>query len=100
MEWVARMWNCRRSTLSSSTSKLDNPMVSLPKGCEALGPLLKEYLVYLKSNAKAWSKGESQFTATFQGVESQVQTVPYRVWCRLELQRQVEEMEGEGKDSL
>ena len=31
---------------------------------------------------------------------SQVQTVPYRVWCRLELQRQVEEMEGEGKDRL
>ena len=72
MEWVARMWNCRRSTLSSSTSKPDNPIVSLPKGWGALGPLLKEYLVYLKCNAKAWSRGESQFTATFQGVESQV----------------------------
>ena len=72
MEWVARMWNCRRSTLSSSTSKIDNPIVSLPKGWGALGPLLKEYLVYLKCNAKAWSRGESQFTATFQGVESQV----------------------------
>ena len=30
----------------------------------------------------------------------QVQTVPYRVWCRLELQRRVEEMEGEEKDRL
>ena len=30
----------------------------------------------------------------------QVQTVPYRVWCRLELQRRVEEMEGEEKDNL
>ena len=72
MEWVARMWNCRRSTLPSSTSKSDDPMVSLPKGWEALRPLFKEYLVYLDHNARAWSDGESQFTATFQGVESQV----------------------------
>ena len=72
MEWVARMWNCRRSSLPSSTSKPDDPMVSLPKGWEALRPLFKEYLVYLDQNARAWSDGESQFTATFQGVESQV----------------------------
>ena len=71
-EWVARMWNCRRSTLPVSTLKPDNPLVSLPKGWEALQPLFKEYLVYLDCNARAWSRGESQFTARFQGVESQV----------------------------
>jgi len=99
-EWVARMWNCRRSTLPASTFKPDNPIVSLPKGWEALQPLFKEYLVYLDCNARAWSRGESQFTARFQGVESQVQTVPYRVWCRLELQRRVEDVEGEAKERL
>ena len=72
MEWVARMWNCRRSTLSTLKEEHHHQVVGLPKGLEALVPLLKEYLVYLDLNAKAWSRGESQFTATFQGVESQV----------------------------
>ena len=111
MEWVARMWNCRRTTLSTLKVEHYHQVVGLPKGLEALVPLLKEYLVYLDLNARAWSRGESQFTATFQGVESQViwfclenfftknifqvQTVPYRVWCRLELQKRVDEVEGD-----
>ena len=70
LEWVARMWNCRRSTLPSSTSKPDDPSVSLTTSL--LGPLIKEYLDYLDLNAKAWCRGKSQFTAMFQGVESQV----------------------------
>ena len=72
MEWVARMWNCRRSTLSTLKEEHHHQVVGLPKGLEALVPLLKEYLVYLDLNARAWTRGESQFTATFQGVESQV----------------------------
>ena len=69
LEWVARMWNCRSSTLPQSTLK---PIGSLPMGWEDLGPLLREYLAYLDCNARAWRRGDSQFTATFQGVESQV----------------------------
>ena len=72
MEWVARMWNCRRSALSTLTEEHHHQVVGLPKSLEALVPLLKEYLVYLDLNARAWTRGESQFTATFQGVESQV----------------------------
>ena len=58
--------------MSTLTEEHHHQVVGLPKGLEALVPLLKEYLVYLDLNARAWSRGESQFTATFQGVESQV----------------------------
>ena len=56
--------------MPSSISKPDNTSVSLTTSL--LGPLIREYLVYLDLNAKAWSRGDAQFTATFQGVESQV----------------------------
>ena len=58
--------------MSTLKEEHHHQVVGLPKGFEALVPLLKEYLVYLDLNARAWRRGESQFTATFQGVESQV----------------------------
>ena len=58
--------------MSTLKGEHHHQVVGLPEGLEALAPLLKEYLVYLDLNARAWSRGESQFNATFQGVESQV----------------------------
>jgi hypothetical protein len=55
-----------------------------------LFPAVKEYLAYLHSNAAAWSRGRDSFEFSFgitSTVTSEVQVVPYRVWCRLQLQK-------------
>jgi len=95
LEWVARMWNCKYSSITS-----DSVTCSAGEAWELLQPFVQEYLEYLHSNAVAWRKGQENFLFSFQGVLSKVQTVQYRVWCRLELQRFVIKLKPEEEEKV
>ena len=97
-EWVGRMWNCKQDKLSSTfESVCDNG--TLPTSWNKLFPLVAEYLQYLHQNALAWRLNKPSFKFLFKGgnsvaKHSLVQTVPYRTWCRLELQRSFNELKA------
>ena len=96
-EWIGRMWNLKDSKVSLSM-KLDKEDEEIQNSLRKLFPFVSEYLKYLHQNALAWKSNQSSFDFMFKGgkinaVSSTVQTVPYRVWCRLELQRHFQEIE-------
>jgi len=92
-EWIGRMWNCKHDKLPAtfSASCKDG---TLPESWNGFFPLVAEYLNYLHQNAVAWQQGLTSFEFPYKGgcatsKNSTVQTVPYRVWCRLKLQQRV-----------
>ncbi len=52
-----------------------------------LSPHIHIHIRYLHANALAWRAHRTSFDFEFHGVVSTVQTVPFRVWCRLRLQQ-------------
>jgi glutathione S-transferase len=82
-EWVARMWNARKSVVSGEL---------LEQVPEDWGPMLDSigsaYLPYLCANAGAWKAGRSHFDVDIEGAPYRhIRTAPYRVWCLEELRR-------------
>ena len=83
-EWVARLWNSRHSSNTSTWTKAG----TLPNGWT---PILRDigeaYLPYLHANAVAWREGHKTFGFEVQGVQyKKLPVVQYRVWCRERLQ--------------
>lgn len=82
-EWVARMWNARKSVMSGEL------MEHVP---DDWGPILDSigsaYLPYLCANAEAWKAERSHFDVDIEGAPYRhIRTAPYRVWCLEELRR-------------
>lgn len=101
-EWVGRMWNCKQDRLPPGFESIC-PDGTIGNSWTNLFPLAAEYLHYLHENAVAWKSNHSSFKFLFKGGHSvaefsKVQTVPYRVWCRLELQRRFNEIQDEDTD--
>lgn len=83
-EWVARLWNATASTTPGAWCAPG----TLPDGWT---PILDDvgaaYLPYLHANAVAYRDGRRQFTFEVQGTRyERLPVVPYRVWCREQLQ--------------
>ncbi|MCA9774005.1 MAG: glutathione S-transferase [Myxococcales bacterium] len=83
-EWVARLWNARRSRTRGDWV----PAESIP---EEWSPILRDigeaYLPYLHANADAWRRGARRLDFHVQGVTYRaLPVVQYRVWCRERLQ--------------
>ena len=100
-EWIGRMWNLKDSKIPLSM-KSDKEDEEIHNSAKKLFPFVSEYLKYLHQNALSWKLNQSSFDFKFKGgkisaVSSTVQTVPYRVWCRLELQRHFQEIEDNNK---
>lgn len=98
-EWVSRMWNLKDDKVTFDYD-INVEIIDIPESVRGLFPLVSEYLEYLHQNAVAWKSNDFSFEFNFKGgnndgVCSVVQTVPYRVWCRLELQRKFYEIESE-----
>lgn len=84
-EWIGRLWNCKSDKINiSSKFPKDN---KLPDNWNELLGLLPDYFDYYFLNAKAFSQGEKTFDWKFKGEACTVPVVPYRVWCRKELQK-------------
>ena len=101
-EWVARMWNCKTDKLQPYYELVGSTEI-IPATWKPLFPLIKEYLKYLHQNALAWKRNEPSFKFLFQGGHSiacysLVQTVPYRVWCRLEMQKRFLELQAKDEE--
>ena len=102
-EWVGRMWNCKEDKLTSEFESVSSGG-SIPNSWNRLFPLVAEYLHYLHENALAWKSNKSSFNFLFKGGNefakcSLVQTVPYRVWCRLELQRRFNDIQEQDREN-
>jgi glutathione S-transferase len=83
-EWVARLWNAKASTTHGDWCAPG----SLPDGWT---PILRDvgaaYLPYLHANAVAFRDGRRHFDFAVQGAQyRRLPVVPYRVWCREQLQ--------------
>jgi len=78
-EWVGRLWN---ASVERVPPPEEEEMEDLPRGWERLLPLLARYTDYLALNAEACRAGKESFF--FDGCE--VPAVPYRAWCRYQLQ--------------
>ncbi len=94
-EWVARLWNCKGSRLSEDTG-FPAPS-TLPENWNELLKLLPDYLEYSHLNARAYSRGEGSFAWTNKGEVFHVPMVPYRVWCRKELQHHFDASDEDSK---
>ena len=99
-EWVARMWNAKMSKMN--ISKTEYKM-------DVLYPLLKyyvhNYLKYLYLNEKAFIDKQNNFDLEIgiQGIDKcvlkELYVVPFRVWCRLRLQRKYKELDFDEDES-
>jgi len=103
-EWVARMWNCKYHQLSDTSFHPSSKAGSLPTSWDNLFPLVSEYMDYLHQNAVAWKNKQTSFKFSYKGGQPQgknclVQTVEYRVWCRLELQRRFHEIQSKDEEA-
>jgi glutathione S-transferase len=83
-EWVARLWNARRSRCDGAwpaPGAIPAPWLDL------LADAGSGYLESLHANALAWRAGDRRMDFTVQGVRyRRVPVVQYRVWCRERLQ--------------
>ncbi len=81
--WVARLWSTRPEELAT-TEEIN----SVPRD---LSPLIQkfasEYLPYLLANREAFRAGEDRTSYTLDGLEWDVVTAPYRVYCLAQLQQ-------------
>ena len=89
LEWVMRLWN------SSPASARGSLVDGVPDDIRALlTHTARGYLPYLNANVDAVRRGDSRFTATFDGVTYQgARSSQYRVWCLDELRRHYRELE-------
>ena len=99
-EWIGRMWNLKDDKVTLESEFGDD---DIPNSLKKLFPLVSEYLEYLHRNAVAWRLNRSSFQFNFKGgnnnpVNSKVQTVPYRVWCRFELQKLFNEIKSQNSE--
>ncbi len=95
-EWVARMWNARRSRTGGDL---------LGEVPDDWGPILdaigSAYLPYLCANAEAWKTGQSRFDVDIEGAPyRQIRTARYRVWCLEELRRHFDALDAPDRDRL
>eukprot|EP00927_Polykrikos_kofoidii_P051773 TRINITY_DN45563_c0_g1_i1.p1 TRINITY_DN45563_c0_g1~~TRINITY_DN45563_c0_g1_i1.p1 ORF type:complete len:467 (+),score=58.33 TRINITY_DN45563_c0_g1_i1:111-1511(+) len=84
-EWIARLWNSRLCDMHFKGKDVcvgEPRSVDVPYGWERLLPVVARYLEYLQLNAQAWTAGQDFFLFN----DCQVPVVPYRVWCRKQLQ--------------
>jgi glutathione S-transferase len=89
-EWVARLWNSKHSTTTGDWAAAG----TLPSGWT---PILRDigeaYLPYLHANAVGWRDGRKTFDFAVQGVTYRnLPVVQYRVWCREQLQKHLEQV--------
>ena len=84
-----RLWN------SSPASAVGSLVDGVPDDIRALlTHTARGYLPYLNANVDAVRRGDSRFTATFDGVTYQgARSSQYRVWCLDELRRHYRELE-------
>ncbi|BFM18324.1 hypothetical protein R50073_45070 [Maricurvus nonylphenolicus] len=80
--WIARLWSTRPAEVSAAAEIKEMP--------EDLQPLLAkmagEYLPYLVENQKAFSRDDKSTSYALGGLQWQVKTAPYRVYCLAQLQ--------------
>ena len=74
-EWVARLWNCKKSKIQQMHKKISLPPPgTLPSSwMRLLLPLLAEYLEYYHLNAVAYRNGRSSFVWQNRGLAFDVQ---------------------------
>ena len=84
-EWVARLWNAKGPDFIGAT--LQSPG-TLPLSWEGLlRDIGNHYLPYLHANAIAFKQERRHFDLSLDGVlYKRLPVVPYRVWCREQLQ--------------
>lgn len=97
-EWVARLWNARRS-------RTNGDWVAPGAIPEGWSPILEDvgeaYLHYLHANADAWRRGLRRFDFDVQGFTyRRLPTVQYRVWCRERLQQHFEALPAGAKNAV
>jgi glutathione S-transferase len=98
-EWMARLWNCK----SSKLDKIDSGFPSagtLPASWHRLLNLLAEYLHYYHLNAVAFRDKKPNFQWVYRGETFLVPTVPYRVWCRKQLQLKFNQLDKKTQSAV
>lgn len=97
-EWLARLWNCKRS-------KLPNDIEWQWPDADYWQPLLQriaqDYLPYLHQNALAFAQKRKRFN--FEGGSlnfDNTVTTHYRVWCRQELQREFSQLSDQQQQKI
>lgn len=89
--WVARLWSTRPEELSAT-----DEIASVP---EDLKPLMQkfagEYLPYLVANRQAFQAGEERTQYTQGGLNWDVVTAPYRVYCLAQLQQRYQALSAD-----
>lgn len=92
--WVAQLWSTRPENLST-TAEID----TVPKDLVPLfRKLLPDYLSYLVANCDAYYAEEKSTQYRIEGLEWDVATAPYRVFCLAELQCQFQALTETDKD--
>eukprot|EP01084_Bolivina_argentea_P197995 339175_1 len=97
-EWVARMWNLKKSNVSHDNGYPKQN--TLPKTWDKLLFLLKDYFNYLYLNEKNYFKdGNNKFNLDVKALNISTQLidlepVKFRVWLRRKLQKRYDEILG------
>lgn len=89
--WVARLWSTRPEELK--------PIAETASVPDDLKPLTKkfgaEYLPYLVANRQAFQAGEERTQYAVGGLDWDVVTAPYRVYCLAQLQQRFQALSSE-----
>jgi glutathione S-transferase len=84
-EWMARLWNCKSSKVNQMETGFP-ASGKMPTSWNRLLGLLSEYLHYYHLNAIAYRDKKPNFEWVYRGETFLVPVVPYRAWCRWQLQ--------------
>ena len=84
--WVAKIGDSANIELKNIPSDFPKEK-TLPENWNKLLELLPDYLHYYRLNTIAYMEKKKKFDWKYKGEIFTVPTVPYRVWCREELQK-------------
>lgn len=91
--WVARLWHARESRAAAAAGAFP-AAGALPAGWAPLLAQVRDYLDYSAQNAAAHAAGQHTFAFSQHRVTFASPVVPYRAWCRAELQREFRAIRG------
>ncbi|MFK8048790.1 MAG: glutathione S-transferase N-terminal domain-containing protein [Halioglobus sp.] len=91
--WLARLWATRPAEVSAATKLVDVPQDLKP----IMRKLASEYLPYLLENQLAFQSAAKTTKYQLNGLDWEVSTAPYRVYCLTQLQQRYQGLSDEAQ---
>jgi glutathione S-transferase len=92
--WVARLWSTRPEEVNAAKEIMEVP----DDLKELMQMLASQYVPYLFANREAFYAGKDLTRYTVDGLDWEVVTAPYRVYCLSQLQKQYQGLSAADRD--